>query len=74
MRDMALLLTISKIMGAVATGVGLRGTAQRLPAAGRSSTLLGVWKRDGKAMAALQLSHVGEQRGDFTASILIDAL
>src|SRR5262249_59182047 len=58
---------------AVAPGVELRGSAQRLAGADVAGALLGmVDDEDGKGVAALQLAQVGEQRGDLAAGVLVD--
>src|SRR6202453_366930 len=53
----------------------LGGTAQGLAGADVSGALAGVMDQDdGEAVSPLQLAQVSEQRGDFAADVLVDAM
>src|SRR5689334_4061589 len=65
----------AEIEVAVAPGVELGSTAQRLAGTNVAGTLLGmVDDEHGKGVAALQLAQIGKQRGDLAAGVLVDAV
>ena len=70
-----ILTLAAQIEVAIAPGVELSGAAPRMACAAATATRLSVVDDEhSEAMASLQLAQVAEQRADFAAGILVDAV
>ena len=74
-QDDTIVTVAPEIEVGIAPGMELRGSAQGLPGADGTGALFGVVdEHDGDGVAPLQFAQEGEQWGDVTADILIDAV